>query len=153
MLKLRFTGGLATAHHHVPKEAKSALESRLEVDMKRVGAALLVIVLQASASGRGSPDDPNTNSKICQQAERYFDAIDRADVKVLDALLVEECLLFYPRGVVDTKATLLEALRKRNPADWSVPTNRTLDDVKVRCVGHTAPPSVATHPRSVINGP
>jgi len=106
--------------------------------MKRVGAALLVIVLQASASGRGSPDDPNTNSKIRQQAERYFDAIDRADVKVLDALLVEECLLFYPRGVVDTKATLLEALRKRNPADWSVPTNRTLDDVKVRCVGHTA---------------
>ena len=106
--------------------------------MKRIGAVLLVIVLQTSAFGQESPDHPTTDSKVRQQAERYFDAIDRGDVKVLDALLVEECLLFYPRGVVDTKATLLEALRKRDPVDGSVAANRTLGDVKVRCVGGAA---------------
>jgi len=106
--------------------------------MKRIGAALLVIALQASASGQQASGEPNTDSKIREQTERYFDAIDRDDVTVLDDLMVEECLVFYPRGVVDTKATLLEALRKRGPADRSIPTNRTLSDVKVRRVGDTA---------------
>ena len=106
--------------------------------MQRIGAVLVVIVLQGSATGEQTPGEANTDSKIREQTERYFDAIDRGDVKVLDDLLVEECLVFYPRGGVDTKATLLEALRKRGPADASIPANRTLSDVKLRRVGDTA---------------
>lgn len=106
--------------------------------MKRVVAVLLVVVLQAPASGQQTPGEANTDSNIREQAERYFDVIDRGDVKVLDGLLVEECLVFYPRGVVDTKATLLETLGKRGPAETSMPANRTLSEVKVRRVGDMA---------------
>lgn len=63
--------------------------------MKRVVAVLLVIVLQASASGQQSPGEANPDSKIREQTECYFDAIGRGDVKLLDDLLVEECLVFY----------------------------------------------------------
>ena len=105
--------------------------------MKRVGAALLVIVLQASASGQQAPGDRNTDSTIREQTERYFDAIERGDVKVLDDLLVEECMVFYPRGVLDTKATLLQAMRKRGPADGPTQSKNILSDVKVRIVGDT----------------
>lgn len=61
--------------------------------MKRVVAVLLVVVLQAPASGQQTPGEANTDSNIREQAERYFDVIDRGDVKVLDGLLVEECLV------------------------------------------------------------
>lgn len=105
--------------------------------MKRLGVALLVVVLQASAFGQGAKDDAGAGGEIRQQSERYFNAIDRRDVKALDDLLVEECLVCYPRGVVDTKASLLESLRKRGPADGPPHSKLALTDVKVRSVGET----------------
>jgi len=105
--------------------------------MKRVGVVLLVIVLQASASGQQVPGDPNTDSEIREQTDCYFDAIERRDVKALDDLLVDECLVFYPRGVLDTKATLLEAMRKSGLAGGPMQSKHTLSDVKVRRVGDT----------------
>jgi 2-polyprenyl-3-methyl-5-hydroxy-6-metoxy-1,4-benzoquinol methylase len=108
------------------------------VPMKRVSVALLVIVLQAAASGQQAPGRPDADSDIREHTEQYFDAIDRRDAKALDGLLVDECLVFYPRGVTDTKATLLAALRKSGPAAGAVPWKHTLSDVKVRRVGDTA---------------
>jgi SAM-dependent methyltransferase len=105
--------------------------------MKRVGVVLLVIVLQTWASGQQASGDPNTDSEIREKTERYFDAIERRDVKALDDLLVDECLVFYPRGVLDTKATLLEAMRKSGLADGPMQSKRTLSDAKVRRVGDT----------------
>ena len=106
--------------------------------MKRIGVTLLLIVLHASAFGQQVVGDPNAGGEIREQTERYFDAIEHRDVKAIDDLLVEECLVFYPRGVLDTKATLLEALRKVSPADGAIQSKHTLSDVKVRRVGDTA---------------
>jgi len=106
--------------------------------MKRIGVVLLVIILQATAAGQQLPGDRNTDREIREQTKRYFDATERHDVKALDDLLLEKCLIFYPRGVLDTKATLLQALRKPVPAGRPVQPAYTLSDVKVRRVGDTA---------------
>jgi 2-polyprenyl-3-methyl-5-hydroxy-6-metoxy-1,4-benzoquinol methylase len=115
--------------------------------MKPFGVVLLFIVLQTSTSGQQTPDDPNTESQVREQADRYFDAFDHRDVKTLDDLLVEECQIYYPRGVTDTKAILLEALRKPVPAGSAQPAH-TLSDMKIRHVGDTVMLNViltATH--------
>jgi hypothetical protein len=87
LLKPSSMDGRDTARLRVRKEDMSALGNRQEVNMKRVGVVLLVIVLQASAFGQQVPDDPNKDNTIRKQTEYYFDAIERRDVKVLDDLL------------------------------------------------------------------
>ncbi|HBO45686.1 MAG TPA: hypothetical protein DD670_17515 [Planctomycetaceae bacterium] len=106
--------------------------------MKRLAVVLLMIVLQASAFSQQVPGDPNPDSEIRKQTDRYFDAIDRQDVKMLDDLLVKECLVFYPRGLRDTKASFLKTLGKSKGADEPAQATHTLGDVKVRRVGDTA---------------
>jgi len=49
-----------------------------EVDMKPLGIALLLIVVQTAVAGQQSPGDPNSDRDVRQQTERYFAAIDRA---------------------------------------------------------------------------
>jgi 2-polyprenyl-3-methyl-5-hydroxy-6-metoxy-1,4-benzoquinol methylase len=105
--------------------------------MKRVGFALLVMVLQATAFGQQSPGDPNTEREIRELSERYFDAMARRDAKVVEDLLVDECLIYYPRGVIKTKAALLEVLRKPVVAGEPGQPTYTLSEVKVRRVGET----------------
>jgi ketosteroid isomerase-like protein len=106
--------------------------------MKRLVALLLVLVLQAAASGQQPPGKPDPDREVRQQAERYFDAIERRDVKTLDDLLLQECMVCYPRNVVDTKEKLLETMRKPQPAaEGALPSKHTLSDVKVRRVGDT----------------
>jgi SAM-dependent methyltransferase len=126
--------------------------------MKRFGVILLLIVLPATASGQQSPGDPNIEREIRAQSERYFDAIERRDVKTLDDLLIDKFLLCYPRGISDTKTTLLQALREplstakpvrpghtdgksvqpRHAAGKPAQPGHTFSDVKVRRVGDTA---------------
>ncbi len=87
--------------------------------MKPLATALLLIVLQAVVSGQQlpeSPSDANADREIRQQSERYFDAMERHDVKALDDLLAANCMVYYPRGASDAKATLLKALGKPLPA-------------------------------------
>jgi SAM-dependent methyltransferase len=105
--------------------------------MKRVVIVLLLTALPASVSGQQSFGDPNAVGELREQTDRYFDALERRDVKVLDDLLVEEYLIFYPRGVLDTKATLLETMRKRGPVEGPMQSKNILSDVKVRRVGDT----------------
>jgi SAM-dependent methyltransferase len=135
-------GGQAIARPRVPKGDWSALENRQEINMKRVGVALLAIVLCAAVSGQTSgqqaPSDPNAGGEIREQTERYFEAMERRDAKGLDDMLADEYQVLYPRGVADTKATLLENFRKAGPSDRTVHAERTLSDVKVQRAGDTA---------------
>ena len=85
-----------TARPRVRKADSSALGNRQEVDMIRIGLALLLIVLPSAAFGQQSPDDPDADGKIRKLSERYFDAIERRDVKTLDDLLLDECMVFSP---------------------------------------------------------
>jgi SAM-dependent methyltransferase len=105
--------------------------------MKPFGMMLFVLVLQAVAFGQPSPGDADMDIEVCQQSWRYFDAIERHDVKTLDGLLLDKCLICYPRGVSDTKATLLKALEKPLPGGKSAKRGYTLTDAKVRRVGDT----------------
>ncbi len=113
--------------------------------MKPFGMVLLVMVLQTTAAGQQLPGETKTDREIRAQTERYFDAIDRHDVKTLDDLLLDNCTIYYPRGVADTKAALLKALHQplsgRKPAHTgSKPSQpaHALSDMKVRRVGDTA---------------
>ena len=106
--------------------------------MRRVAIVLFMLALQAPAFGQQAPDDPNTDREIRDLADRYFDAMERRDAKALDDLLVEECLVYHPRGVIDTKAALLEAMRKSDHAGGQSQPAHILSDVKVRRVGDTA---------------
>jgi SAM-dependent methyltransferase len=106
--------------------------------MKRIGVALLVFIAQAAAFGQQVADDARTDGKILAQTQRYFDAIERRDVKTLDELLLAKCVICYPRAVTDTKASLIEAVSKASPADKPAKPQYTLSDIKVRRVGDTA---------------
>jgi 2-polyprenyl-3-methyl-5-hydroxy-6-metoxy-1,4-benzoquinol methylase len=128
--------------------------------MKPLGIIFLLTIFQVAASAQQSPRSPadmNADGEIRQQSERYFNAIEHHDVKTLDDLLLDECLICYPRGVGDTKASLLKALAKPLPAVKPLPTAKslpaakplptaggpakptyTLGDVKVRRVGAAA---------------
>ena len=67
--------------------------------MKPLSIALLVIVLQVTASGQQGqhlPGDPNTEREIRRQSERYFDALERRDVKSLDLLLLDTVRFAMP---------------------------------------------------------
>jgi ketosteroid isomerase-like protein len=105
--------------------------------MKRLALAFFVILMQATAYGQQTPGKPDANSELQQLAERYFNAIERHDAKTLDDLLLNECLVFYPRSAVATKGKLLEAMRKPVAAN-AAPATLTLSDVKVRRTGDTA---------------
>ena len=59
-------------------------------------------------------------------------------MKTLDNLLLDNCMIYYPRGVIDTKAKFLDALRKPVPTGKPVQPAQTLSDMKVRRVGGTA---------------
>jgi SAM-dependent methyltransferase len=106
--------------------------------MRPFAAILLLIVFQAAAFGQQLSGDAKTDREVRQQSERYFDAIERHDAKTLDRLLLKNCLVFYPRGVSDTKETFLKALDKPLPADKPVQRGYALSEVKVRRVGDTA---------------
>jgi SAM-dependent methyltransferase len=111
-----------------------------ETGMKRPIAALLVTVLWvcAAASGQEVTAKSSDESGIQQQSQRYFDAMDKRDVKTLDDLLLDEYQVFYPRGVLDAKPAVLAAMRKAGPAEKPAQAKLTLSDVKVRRVGDTA---------------
>ena len=84
--------------------------------MKPLGLAFLMIVVPAAASGQQSPTNADLDREIRQQSERYFNAIEQRDVKTLDGLLLDKCMVYYPWGVSDTKAKLLKELSKPLPA-------------------------------------
>jgi SAM-dependent methyltransferase len=106
--------------------------------MKRIGVILLVIVLHISAFGQQVPGDPNADSEIREQTKHYFDAIENGDVKTLDDLLVEEFLVYYPRGIIGTKASWLEAVRKPIIDGRPIESKSTMSEVKVRRIDDTA---------------
>jgi SAM-dependent methyltransferase len=106
--------------------------------MKRVGAIGLILVLPAVVFGQTSPNKANTERTIQELSERYVSAMVQRDVKILDDLLVEEFLIYYPRGVIKTKAALLETLRKPAVAGNPAPPTYALSDARVRRVGDTA---------------
>jgi ketosteroid isomerase-like protein len=107
--------------------------------MKSLCAAWLLIALQAaSALGQPRPGNQDADNQIRQQAERYFNAFEHCDAKTLDELLFDQCLLFYPRGAVETKTQVLENLRKVKVLDKVLQTTTTLRDVSVRRIGDTA---------------
>jgi 2-polyprenyl-3-methyl-5-hydroxy-6-metoxy-1,4-benzoquinol methylase len=107
--------------------------------MRSLIAAWLLIALQtASAFGQPGPGNQDTDNQIRRQAERYFNAFEHRDAKTLDELLFDQCLLSYPRGVVESKAKLLENVRKAKAVDKAAPTTNTLRDVSVRRIGDTA---------------
>ena len=105
--------------------------------MRLLCMILLVMVLRTTAAGQQLPGDAKTDREIRTQSEHYFDAIDRHDVKALDALLLDNCMICYPRGVTETKAALLKALHTPL-ADKPVQPAHTLSEMKVRRVGDTA---------------
>jgi SAM-dependent methyltransferase len=106
--------------------------------MKCIGVVFLSLFMQAAAFGQQTPNDAAPDREIREQSMRYFEAVDRRDVKVIDELLAEDCFVFYPRGVSDTKATLLETLRKPVEGDEVASAKQTLSDEKVRRIGDTA---------------
>ena len=108
-----------------------------EVNVRLLCMILLVMVLRTTAAGQQLPGDAKTDREIRTQSEHYFDAIDRHDVKALDALLLDNCMICYPRGVTETKAALLKALHTPL-ADKPVQPAHTLSEMKVRRVGDTA---------------
>jgi SAM-dependent methyltransferase len=106
--------------------------------MKRISVVFLSFVLQAAAFGQKTADDLSADRELREQSTRYFEAVERRDAKVIDELLMDDCFVFYPRGVTDTKATLLETLRKPVEGGETAPAKQTLGDEKVRRAGETA---------------
>jgi 2-polyprenyl-3-methyl-5-hydroxy-6-metoxy-1,4-benzoquinol methylase len=106
--------------------------------MKRVSVIIYVMVLQAAAFGQQPPGVLEAEREIRGLSERYFDAIMRRDAKAVDEILVDEGLVYYPRGVMKTKVALLEALRKPVVAGEPALPAYALGEVRVRRIGETA---------------
>jgi ketosteroid isomerase-like protein len=118
--------------------------------MKLLGLAFLMFVLPAAASAQQSPGNADIDREIRRQSERYFDAVERRDVKSLDRLLLDNCVICYAWGPGDTKAALRKELSKplpvakqaaaAKPVADAKPAQRgyTLSDVNLRHAGDTA---------------
>ena len=118
--------------------------------MKPLGMLLLVILFPAAALGQQLQGDADTDREIRRQSERYFNAIERHNVKTLDRLLLDNCVICYAWGPGDAKAVFLKGLSKplpvakpaadgKRPADAKPPQpGYTLADVSLRRSGNTA---------------
>ncbi|MBN1910638.1 MAG: DUF4440 domain-containing protein [Pirellulales bacterium] len=106
--------------------------------MRRMFILLTVFLLPASVLGQKTPEVPAGQEEIIKQTERYFDATDRQDTKTLDALLLDDCMAFYPRGVTKTKAAMLKELGKTKSGGEKEPATHSTADLKVRRAGNTA---------------
>jgi SAM-dependent methyltransferase len=110
----------------------------LGVDMRSISIFILLIALPSAAFAQQTPPERNADREIRGLSDRYFDAMDRRDAKTIDDLLADDCYIYYPRGITDTKASLLTQMRKPRPADKPAPSGRSLGDVKIRRIGQTA---------------
>jgi ketosteroid isomerase-like protein len=106
--------------------------------MRPIGILILLIALPVSGLAQQATPQENADREIRELSDRYFDAMDRRDVKAIDDLLADECFVFYPRAVTDTKASLLKEMHKPRQADEPAPSGHSLSDVKVRRIGQTA---------------
>ena len=96
----------------------------------RHSAAILGIVMLASGcmSARSHPEGPSDASPVRAAEQRRFQAMVAIDLRALDTLLAEELTYTHTTGDVDTKASLLDALRTGRLAYDSI----TPADVRMR---------------------
>jgi SAM-dependent methyltransferase len=101
----------------------------------RILLVLSIAVFQVLLGARKASAGPEPGEEIRVLAQRYFDAIEQGDRKVIDGLLVESAHVRFPAGEVKTKAALLKMTAEKSAKNAVRVACR---EVQVQQIGDTA---------------
>lgn len=103
--------------------------------MARSVLAVSIVAFQVVLGVREVPAEAESGGDIRVLSQRYFEAIEHGDGKVVDGLLVESAHVWFPAGEVKAKAALLKTMGEKS-ADNAARV--ACSEVKVRQIGDTA---------------